>query len=209
MREPFPPCIGLYCFTNSILANLRAHFGVSQNKKLALKGVPGDMGQNGGSHNLKIPQSSAREIRQESWPDLYGFQAHLNGSRIFKYRDFWYLTLSSNTDSKKQVISNDDIEYNQRSSHEIPTCSHWFVYTRNHIMPDQFDQSSFVFWWLQHIVATYCIHWGNFHPMLIKTPGYVAALLPRAPAISKSSPTCVIPNDSNHPFIFSPQMEVS
>ena len=103
------------------------------------------------------------------------------------------------------MISNDNIEYNQRSSHEIPTCSHWFVYTRNHIMPDQFDQSSFVFWWLQHIVATYCIHWGNFHPMFIKTPGYVAALLPRAPAISKSSPTCVNPNDSNHPFIFSPQ----
>ena len=38
MREPFSPCIGLYCFTNSILANLRAHFGVSQNKKLALGG---------------------------------------------------------------------------------------------------------------------------------------------------------------------------
>ena len=38
MREPFSPCIGLYCFNNSILANLRAHFGVSQNKKLALGG---------------------------------------------------------------------------------------------------------------------------------------------------------------------------
>jgi hypothetical protein len=65
MREPFSPCIGLYCFTNSILANLRAHFGVSQNKKLALGG-PWRYGSKWGSHNLKIPQSSAREISQES-----------------------------------------------------------------------------------------------------------------------------------------------
>jgi hypothetical protein len=162
----------------------------------------GLMGLNG-PHELKWAQN--RQSCKHSWRILGHSKCRLQ----HKYRDFWYLTLSSNTGSKKHVISNDDIEYNQRSSHQIPTCSHWFVYNRNHIMPDQFDQSSFVFWWLQHIVATYCIHWGNFHPMLIKTPGYVAALLPRAPAISKSSPTCVIPNDSNHPFIFSPQMEVS
>ena len=93
-----------------------------------------------------------------SWGILWRSKCRLK----HQYRDFWYLHSPPTLIRKKQVMPNDNISRVQQEEQPSNTNPFSLIYLHEEshdIMPDQFDQPSEVFWWLQHINAAY----GGFH----------------------------------------------